>query len=383
MRRIKNISVIFVLLLLFSCIKIYNPNIDAKAEKKYVVSGRITGTEGWQEVEVSLSSPIESPEYIPVPDCQVRILDDKGNVFSLEEYKPGHYHVWIGQEYLLPGTSYKVRVTTSGGEELASGFDKMPTGPVLDSVYYLIKDIPTPDPEINLRVMQFYIDLKAQGNYSQYYKWEVVETWEYHAAHRIQYYYDGTVHRVSPPDYSKVVCWDTNPVKNVFTLSTKSLSQNTYNQYPLHVIDGHTSRLAYLYSILVFQYALSEGAYNYWEQLRINSNEQGGLYEKQPLAIKGNLLNVSHPEREVLGYFYAASVSSRRYFYHDIEGIELDFNNGCIEEELGMGGWKNVNPWDYPVYFYYKLEVLKILSNECVDCRLLGGTIVKPDFWPK
>ena len=383
MHQIKNISVIFTMLLLFSCIKPYDPQIDVKVANKYVVSGRITDKEGWQEVDVSLSSPIESPKYVPVSHCVVNILDNKSNIFSLTEFKPGQYHVWLGKEYLTPGTSYKVIVVAPGREILVSGFDTMQTGPKLDSVYYSLKDLPTSDPAKSLRVMQFYVDLKANGDYSQYYKWEVVETWEYHAPHPAEYYYDGTWHTIDPPDYSNKVCWTTGLVKNIFTISTKSVFQNTYKQYPLHTIDGHSSRLGILYSIFVSQFALSEGAYNYWEKLRINSNEQGGLYEKQPLAIKGNLLNVSDPTRDVLGYFYAASESSRRYFYKDVEGIDLDFYNQCTEEGLGRMGWLEFGPDDYPVYYYYpSTHSLLILSRECVDCRLLGGTTVKPDFWP-
>jgi len=302
----------------------------------------------------------------------------------MEENKPGQYRVWLGQEYLTPGTSYQVKVITPEGEDLVSGFDTMPVGPKLDSVYYFLKDVPTSNPELSLRVMQFYVNLNAAGNYSQHYKWDIIETWEYHAPHPVQYYYDGTEHEIIPPDSTNMVCWITGLVKNVFTLSTKNLSQNVYNQYPLHRIDGNTSRLGILYSMLVSQLALSEGAYYYWEQLRINSNDQGGLYEKQPLAIKGNLVNMNSPEKEVLGYFYAASESSRRYFYHDIEGIDLNFYNYCSEESLGMFGWKEVFPWEYPVYFYYnEFGELKILNLGCVDCRKLGGTTVKPDFWPK
>jgi len=48
-----------------------------------------------------------------------------------------------------------------------------------------------------------------------------------------------------------------------------------------------------------------------------------------------------------------------------------------------MGGWKNVYPWEYPVYFTYVDGMLKTLTKECIDCRTMGGTIVKPDFWPK
>jgi len=385
MHQINRFASLFILLMLFGCIKPYNPHIDASVENKYVVSGRITDVEGWQEVEVSLSSPIGSPSFLPVSGCQVTVLDDKGHVFSLEEYTPGLYRVWMGQQYLTHGTSYQVQVTTPEGEELVSGFDTMPNGPPLDSVYYAIVDVPTSNPGFFLKGMQFYVNLNAVGDYSQYYKWDVVETWEYHTPHPLEYYYDGAHHQVIPPDSSKMVCWITGLVKNVFTVSTKNLTQNIYNKYPLQVVDGrHSSRLGILYSILVRQLALSEGAYNYWEQLRINSNEQGGLYEKQPLAIKGNLINRSNPERDVLGYFYATSESSRRYFYKDVKGIDLDFTNYCCEESLGKFGWKEFFKWEYPIYYYYnELGLLRILNGYCIDCRLQGGTTVKPEFWPE
>ncbi len=383
MHLIKNITVIIILLLLTGCIKPYDPVIDANAENKYVVSGRITDQEGFQEVAVSLSSPIKEPKSIPVGFCQVNILDDKGNVFALEEYQPGQYRVWIDQANLAAGTSYKVKVITPTGETLESGFDKMPKCPPIDTVYYFVEDVPTTDPTVTSKVMQFYVDLDAIGDYSQYYKWDIMETWEYHAAHPAQYYYDGTFHEIIPPDYSNNVCYTNNLVKNVFTISTKGLSQNTYKQYPLHSIDGQTQRLAYLYSILVSQVALTEQAYNYWEQLRINSNEQGGLYEKQPLAIKGNLLNLSTPEKDVLGCFYASSVSTRRYFFQHVQGIDMSFNNFCSEDPLGKFAWKEFSPDEYPVFYYFNESgYLRILGTYCIDCRKMGGTTVKPDFWP-
>ncbi len=385
MPQTKNIFFLFSLMLLLSCIKPYDPKIDSNAESKYVVSGRITDTEGWQEVEVSLSSPIESPAYIPVEGCQVKIIDDNGHDFTLLEWEPGYYRVWMEQEYLATGTAYQVRVTTPGGEELVSGFDTMPRGPQMDSVYYFIEEKSTSNPNVYTTGMQFYIDLNAEAehDYSRFYKWEVVETWEYTAAHPIEYYYDGSTHEVNPPDCTNYVCWITTLYKNVFTISTKNLSQNSYRQYPLQFIDGSTSRLSILYSILVRQLALTEGAYNYWEQLRINSNEQGGLYEKQPLSIKGNIVNESNPEKDVLGYFYATSESHKRYFYHDVEGVYLDFNNFCSESPPGRFGWREFFKYEYPVYFYYnEVGALRTFNNECVDCRLLGGKTEKPDFWP-
>jgi hypothetical protein len=368
---------------MFACIKPYIPVIESNAANKLVVSGRVTDVEGWQEVDVSMSSPIGAVliyrfRYSQNPD-------DKGNIFPLtEDTVKGSYFTWIGREYLNPGTAYKVNVITPGNEIIESSYDTLMTPVPLDSVYYILEDVPTPNPDITIRGMQFYVDLNAEGYTSRNFKWEVVETFEVHAKHAMEYYYDGTFHQIIPPDSSKMKCWATGLVRNVYTLSTNSLSSNVFHKYPLQFVDGKSQRLAYLYSILVKQLALSESAYNYWEMVRINSTELGGLYETQPVAIKGNLVNLTDPDKEVLGYFSAASESSRRYFYKEIPGLELDFETYCNEELLGHFGWREFTKNDYPVYYFYNLQhSIRILNWECVDCRLLGGSIVKPDFWPQ
>jgi hypothetical protein len=153
----------------------------------------------------------------------------------------------------------------------------------------------------------------------------------------------------------------------------------------LQFVDGiHSNRFEVLYSILVTQLAVSEGAYSYWDQVRINSTEQGGLYEKQPLDIQGNLTNISNPDNEVLGYFYSATGSTKRFFFKDIKDLELLYLKPCVESVLDpYGGWMDFDPIEYPVYYYFNEEgKLRILSVECVDCRLSDGVTTKPDFWP-
>ena len=382
MHLIKQTLVFILPLLLTACIKTYEPVIDSEAGNKYVISGRVTDIEGWQEVEISITSDVKKPDYKPVSFCQAVITDGTGKPFTLEEYKPGRYRVWMTQQDLLAGTSYKLTVNTPSGEMLESGSDVMPQGAELDSVYYFIEDSDPPTSDPASKGMQFYVDLYAPGNLSQYYKWEVWETWEYHAAHPAEYYYDGTFHEIVPPDYSKMVCYTTSLVKDVYTVTTKDLAEHTYRQFPLHRVDGRSPRLAILYSMLIRQFALNEGAYNYWEKMRVNSNEQGGLYEKQPVAVIGNLRNLTHPEKDVLGYFYAAAESSRRYFYQNVEGITLNFYNNCFEDGLGRGGGREYKTADYPVFFYYVAGAVRILDKTCIDCRLTGGVLEKPEFWP-
>ncbi len=367
----------------FSCIKPFDPAIEEGNVNKLVVSGRITNQEGWQEVSVSLASPVQEAAYIPVSGCEVTVADNLGNHFQFDELAAGSYQAWIGHEYLVPGTAFMVTMKTPEGELIESAYDTLLAGAELDTVYYAIENRATSDPEFTDQVMQFYTDLQGTGSESRNYRWEITETWEYHSAHPKEYYYNGKTHQIIPPDYSTMVCWSNVVVRDVFLLSTEGLAENTYPGQPLHVIDGHTSRLGILYSILVKQQAITENTYHYFEVVRENSAGFGGLYEKQPFSIQGNLVNLTNPGKDVLGFFYACSESSKRYFYHDIEGLDLDFSNQCIESPLGALGWAEFSKLNYPVYYYFNDDAsLRTLTDECVDCRLRGGTTTKPNFWP-
>lgn len=385
MRRIKIILYSCSLALIFvSCIKPFYPEISSTDVNKYVVSGQVTNQGGVQTVTISRTSPINGPAFIPVLGCMVKILDDKGHEFPMTEAGKGNYEVVIDPSYVIPGAAFKVEVITPDNITIESDYDKVSSCPAFDSLYFIQKSVPTSDPNIYQQGIQYYVNLNGNNTNSRYYRWEGIETWEYHAPYALIWYYDGAVHQIWPPDSSKVVCWKTQVVSGVFTLSTLNLLQNKYRQLPLQFVDNKSSRLAYGYSLLVRQYALSEEAYVYWDNMRVNSTSQGGLYEKQPIAIKGNLHNLTHPEEEVLGFLSASCVTSKRVFTAPLPNLVLDFSNFCSPETLGMGGFQNISPYEYPaglVGDQYTWKPL-VMQRECYDCTTLGGTTVKPDFWP-
>ena len=348
-----NIFIKFLILaiMLPSCIVTYEPHIDSKNINKLVVSGQVTDNSDYQTVSVSMASPIGDPQFIPVSGCYVRIFDDKGNQFVMPEAEAGIYKGRIERSYLTPGTSFKVDILTSDGINIESDFDRMSECPVVDSVYYIRKEIQTNIRNQITRGLQFYIDLNCGNINSHFFRWEAIETWEHHAPYPREWYYDGTVHHIYPPDYSRIVCWSTELVKNIYTLSTEGLVENTdTTMLPLHFVDNHTARLMYGYSLLINQIALSEAAYSYWDQLRINSSEQGGLYEKQPLSIRGNLHNNTNPDQVVLGFFSASSVKSKRIFVRNVEDFAFDFTTYCSPDTLRVGGLHSIDPSEYPAF---------------------------------
>lgn len=371
-------------LVAFSCIKPFDPQIGPGDQALYVVSGQVTDQEGFQYASVSVSAETSDPRYISLSGCQAEIQDDRGNVYPMEDAGGGNYRVWIGQAGLSPGIAYRIRVITPSGTEIISGFDRMPECPEIDSVYFQVESILTNDPAQPIHGIRFYADLDATAYESYFFRWELEETWEYHMDYAREWYYDGAIHKIDPPDRSTQICWYTAAVKEIFTVSTANLAQNIYLGYPLHFTDNKTHKLTVLYSLLVRQYALSETAYIFWDKLRVNSQGQGGLYETQPLSIDGNLHVPADQEARVLGYFGAAAVRTKRVFVSDVEGLGLDPQPLCIGPvPLGIFGWSEFPPEDYPIYFTRIGGAVFTLDDQCIDCRLSGGVNVKPGFWPE
>ena len=370
---------LFPALILVSCIKSYNPEIKSQDAYKLIVSGTITDYSGAQTISISQASSVNKPMEIPVTGCKVTISDDQGHIFPMIDSANGNYGGWIDPQYLVAGNSFKVEILTPDGSKIVSDYDRFSTSPEIDSVYYIRKDLATADPDELLKGIQFYVDLDGNTTDSHFYRWEAVETWEYHSEYPIEWYYLFGIHRVFPADYSKSICWSTLPVPKIYLLSTERLTANKYKLFPLNFVDNKTPRLVYGYCLLAKQYSLSEAAYIYWDHLRSNSTSQGGLYEKQPLASKGNLHNCTHPDQDVLGFFGVSSVKSKRIFVRNVENLVMEHPPSCAYHPVTQNELSNFP--DYMVYL--KVDTITyVLENGCVDCRELSGTIVKPDFWP-
>jgi hypothetical protein len=383
MRLNKQHLVYFLLILLFAgCIEPFSPNLQGEDENSYVVSGAVTNKEGYQVVSLTKGAPIDQPLHIPVSGATLSIEDDQGHVFNMEEFAGGQYRVWINQEFLHAGISFRLHIILSNGEEILSDYDLMHASPEVDSIYYERLKMISPVSGANVEAVQFYTDFHGSETDSRYYRWSAVETWEHHSPWPIQYFYDGALHVVDPWDYSLSVCWITEPAAQVYTLSTVNMVTNDFFRLPILYVDNSSARLLFGYSVLITQHALSEAAYNYWEQLRINNDRRGGLYEKQPLPVTGNLKNLSNPGKKVLGFFEASGTSEKRIFIPPISDMGIYYDAICSPHIIGRRGWREYTRADYPVYLVLYEGSRLVVDSECVDCRYYGGVLEKPEFWP-
>ena len=383
--RNKGIYFILILLVANACIKPYDPKLNDNAINKYVVQGLVSSVEGWQEVAVSRTSSIDKAEFFPISGCDLSIIDDQGNTFELEQFDDGKYRVFMYSSELVTGRGYMVKILMPNGDILESEYDVMPEGPSeMGDVYFQIEEQLTDDPEFAFNGIQFYTDFSASEDDGKYYRWKCTETYEYHSEYPLEFYYDQTgVHQVSPPDYSKMICYKTNIIEDVYTLSTLNLASNSFDAYKLNYVKNSSNRLDILYSLLVEQASISEEAFNYYDKLRINVEQSGGLYTSQPLAIKGNFTNTTNPDNEVLGYFQASTVASTRVFIEPLDDLELDFLSACILNPLRFG-FIEIPRSEYPAYLFSSGGdwTLTTMTKTCVDCTQSGGVIEKPDYWP-
>jgi hypothetical protein len=376
------------LLLLFSgCIDPFTPEVE-DAPGMMVISGRITDQEGYQMVEVSTSSSYSNSYYNPLRKCIVTIADDKDHRFELTEYEPGRYRCWIGKEYLNQGTYYWVEVTTPDGKQYKSDSETLLPCPSIESIHYETKKIDTENPDIAIYGIQFYVNTDATGSGAKNFLWNMTETWEYHSTYMVSDYYDGEIHFADEVFDSIYYCWSSGTIYDIYTFTTENLASGKITRCPLNFVSSKSSRLSVKYSMLVSQYSISDNAYHYWNTLQHQSQGTGGFYETQPASITGNIHCLSDPGEIVLGYFMASSVTQKRIFvprHYDFiiyapQCDLYDFTPSELQEFL-----KAFKKKDYPIFLvnlsFSSDGPWDFAEQYCFDCRKLGGTVTKPDFW--
>jgi hypothetical protein len=367
-----------ILLCAVSCIDPFHPEIK-ETEDLLVINGSISDRPGWHYIEVSRSSPYNEPGFKPVNGCVVRVEDENGRGVTYYEYQPGVYWANLEASFLGVNKAYKLLVYTQDGEEYQSDYDSLLACPPIDSLYYEIELQESDDPNITyLGGVQFYVDVKGKEGDSRNFLWKPVESYQYHSAYLTEHVWDGkTLHNFSPRD-SLRECYLTKPISEIYTASSRYLVANELHRYPLNFVSGSTPRLRIKYTLMVTQHSLSDDAFLYWDKMRTLISETGGLYEKQPASSFGNIFNINDEEEEVLGYFYASQerekwilVKRRIPFY--IPNYDCHIDTVC-------GDLRGLAPGSYLVRYGY--GCWGYANPACFDCRLRGGSLDPPYYWP-
>jgi len=372
-----------LLFLLTGCVDPYYPEFEDN-QKALVVEALITDQPGWQVIYLSRSSPVNDIGSHAERDAYVSVSDDLGRSTEFVEQDPGAYSAWMTADELGTGITYRLNIVTSKGEVYESEPEMFPApSPAIDSVYWEFETTGTSDRTKSVNGIRFYLDLKAKADQGRNFRWELVETWEYHAANPIDYYYDGILHEW-PDSFSYHTCWTTDKIYQIYTATTRDAESNTIKGFPLNYVSEESRRLASRYSLQILQFSLNDEAYDFWKRIEEQNQESGGIFEKQPDYVSGNMYNMNNQKEYVLGYFDLCPVSEKRIFVDSV--AELQYPAIDCNLEIIM------HPAAKPIgmripFFLVSFNSLGIGppygvgTHLCFDCRNGGGTTIKPDFW--
>lgn len=367
--------IVTAVLFFASCKDPYMPDIKNPDEKVLVVEGYIDGGAA-TTVKLSYTRMISKWDTAVRYPFQgtVSIENRRGIFYPLSAKGNGVFsNTWM----LDPREEYRLHIY-AGSDQFVSNFLPLKVAPPIDSVSY----------DINAAGANFYVSTHDNTNKTTYYRWTFDETWEIHSSFQSDYIYDPYNVKVIPrtPDQMNIrVCWMYGQSKEILIGSSAKYSQDVIDKKPILTIPHRDVRLGILYSMNVRQYALDSLAYNFWSQLKKNTEEVGTIFDPQPNNIRGNITCINDTSRIVVGYVGAGISTSKRTFFR----VDWDYIQKC-EPPVAV---KN-NPDTLAYYFSYGGYIplqpiqqgLSIIGYEgaedfCVDCTLRGSN-VKPPYWP-
>lgn len=361
--------ILFIFILLHSCIDEYSPSGIKGLSNLLVVEGFIT--EGENSIKLSRSVAIDADisEIIQITDAEIYIESSNGELYQLYHRANGEYITSIDKLNLNEKYRLKIKLDS---KEYQSEFVAPQQTPDIEVLEWR-KDAPQTDAYLRLE--------STNQNESQYYKWFYNEIWESVSPIEAKVYKDlstGEIIRYTEDNPNLgLYCWRYNDSRNILVGATDKLSEN---KMITHLLKSEPSsdRFSYLYYLKVKQNCISKDAYEYFSNLKKNTEETGGIFGPIPTEMKGNITCITDTSIPVIGYIDASLTSTKE--------IWLTKGNDIYEPELICTIY-DVDDADYPriiIDYYPGPPLLALYSDnvKCVDCRVFGGQKIKPDFWP-
>lgn len=278
--------------------------------------------------------------------AKVSVFDEQGNEYSFIERKAGKYWSCPSEFIGEVGKDYVLRIETMDGSIYESDVETLlPTGQV-DSVYYVKS---SREREVN---GDTYIE-KGVKIYSNFRDNEEKEFF------RIDW--QGTYKfRSAPMDNNNRYCWNTEFSKFDIKLHDDQFTNNSLiTDYQITFLpDG--LRFTEDYSFQVQLKTMNQGAYQFWDLIKQQFENDGSIFSALPAQIESNINSITNPKEKVLGYFIVSGVSTKRI------RIPASALTGINEAALSCNQFRPSDP----------------LPEYCYDCaKYQNSTSERPSFW--
>jgi hypothetical protein len=380
------ITIIGVILLLqlggWNCKQEYNPPAIKNTPHLLVVDGVvINGNDSTVITLTRTRSLADTTPAVVELGAQVSILSPSGAIYPLVSEGNGRYE--IDQLFLDTTQLYQLKIVTADGNEFRSQLDHVYAPPPIDSLNF------TQDGS----GVHVFVNTHDPTNSTRYYRWQYLDTWEYVSDYQAALIYVDSNNIVDvSQDYQNYFCYQFEPSSSIQVATTTQLSSDIVSEHELEVIPPGSEKISMLYSMLVNQYGVSVDAYNFWSNLKKNTEQLGSLFDVQPFTELGNITCVNNPSVQCIGFISFSSLQQKRIFISRNQVNPWNYipyyGGDCALT------YREIHPDSLSYYFqppggpYFNSLIgtdngLYILNTtECVDCRQHGGTSIKPPYWP-
>ena len=291
---------------LMCCTKPYNPKVVSSPGSYLVVEGVIDSGNDSTIIKLSKTVKLSSKTTVnPVLGATVKVESDQNNSYPLLDVNGNGYYKSPALG-LQPTQRYRLRISTSDGNQYLSDFIAVKPTPPIDSVGYVIQN----------NNVQLYVNTHDPANKTLYYRWVYNETWMFNAEYKSTFVLDTAIDSIvmRPPEKDIYSCFGNDTSLNILVNSTTKLASDVVYQSPLTLIPITSEKFETKYSILVKQYALTEAAYTFYQNLKKNTEQLGGIFDAEPSEVSGNIHNVNNPGEPVIGYLSVTNAQSKRIF---------------------------------------------------------------------
>jgi len=329
----------------------------------------------------------DTVNLVPETGAALTIIDPSGGTFaSLTEIKSGYYYM-PGLNNPALQSIYKLKIVTGTGKTYMSDVLTVKNSPPIDSVNF----------EIGSNGLELYSATHDATNNSRYYRWDYKENWKIEAGFQSNLEAQTNPHDtiiIRQPKDEIYVCFQNDTSSSIIINTSATLSQDVIAHNPVAFVASSSEKLSHEYCITVNQYVLTKDAFNYWQNIKKNTEQLGSIFDAQPSEIQGNIHSVSNPGEPVIGFITMGTSAQKRLFignsqvpkfwYEEIASpyvgckidtfLFIDPRHGNSNTTLELYKGYEIPLYAYLTYGYYAAR------SYCADCRF-RGTTTPPSFW--
>ncbi len=275
---------------------------------------------------------------------------------------------------------YRLKIKTKNGSNYQSDFVEAIPSPQIDSLNYAVKP----------NGVQLYVNASDPTNKTRYYRWEYEESWIFYAQFNATSKWDGGPNVVDRPlEESVFKCWGNANSSTIVIGSSIKLNKDVIHLGPITDIASTSEKITEKYSILVKQYALTKEAYEFWENLKKNTESLGSIFDVLPSQLTGNIHNTANADEPVIGYISAGTVQKQRLFIskEKLPNWRPVFPFECmlldtvkIKDQVAAFTPRLFVPVEAARDDSGRLMFVLGAARRCADCTV-RGTTKKPSFW--